>query len=898
MYSFAPLDDGHIRILDILPAVDVGAEIRCELHHREFEPGTYHALSYVWGGPIPHKSVYIDDKPVEVTPNLFMGLRRIRHPTDKISLWVDALCIDQKNDQEKMSQVKRMTEIYANAMTVFMWLGEEDDDSDLAMELLQCLEKMVAGAVAWTSGGHQVAFFEPGAPIGKSKMEYINLDLWGFLTTLRIRDFDRHWKALGPLFERPYWFRVWIIQEIVAASHAILCCGSQRTSWNALMAWVSRSEVLQHLDNLDEADRALRRANVFLKQYADLTHDIAFGKRPSLLEGLVRLRRFRATDTRDHVYAILNLVDHKGFEPNYTKRMPEVYKDVVKFVIEQDETLDFLSACKPSLAWSSLTELQSKLDFEAALARAALISDLPSPRENSPFDSQSNDLWDVRSMVTNLQEALQQVTESITEIDAICVETNASKKGGLDDIENIQRGSAAGKITSNRSSIQDTVEHCAHCMMRLGNSMKMILFMLDTLVRDEPQDAVDQSATMRGAELLKESLAKIGLDLQDFLNLRNMTLTTCQKAQDSWSQLRSCRPDLIPRHILGSHREKASEAMTQLGDAINRLKNSIFEPSEESSGPGPGKVGGTGDSNKVATATSATSQNPGNVEKGTENASESPEDLSGAPPGPLDVEKTAGDICSKGNAILKTISEVILPSWVPDWRQGNLEHGNLLLKRTDNCHYKAGGSKPYFYFPNDESVLIVHGVNLGRVQTTNRAEKESLQPALKRQWDFWVTASHPRNVYGGPKDQQEAFIRTLVAGRNEDGSKGTCGMTPQLLEDMFDLGFVETNGNKAESETISMTDINLALAPSSNEFKFGATDKGFMARVPIFSEDGDIVAVLLGAKAPIVLRRYAKLDAYLVVGECYVDGVMEGEVIAELTTGDRCLDELEDFRLV
>ncbi|KIW67178.1 hypothetical protein PV04_06449 [Phialophora macrospora] len=889
MYPFAALDDEHFRILDILPAVDMGAEIRCELHHREYKPGTYHALSYVWGSPMPHKSIYIDDQPVEVTPNLFMALRRIRHTTDKVCLWVDALCINQKDDLEKTSQVKRMTEIYAKATTVFMWLGEEEDDSDLAMALLQRLENDFVAMFDWEPHRDRTSVFGPFATTPFQSHSSNNSpgdfkeDWSDFLEAFRSERFDRHWRALECLFKRPFWFRVWIVQEIVATFRATLRCGSQAASWNFLMMVTPIFRALR-VHHREVTLGARLQVELVVKQYAELNFNIRHDEKPSLLEALVRLRRFQATDPRDHIYAILNLVNQKGFEPDYTKSMAEVYKDVVKFVIEQDQTLDVLSACKPSRSVGSLINLQSKLDFEESLDKVALMAKFPPSREDSPFDHQSSDLWSVRSIVTNWQEALQQVTGSIKDLDAICVEATASEKDGLDNAENIQRCSPTVKITCDRSSVQDTVTRGAQSLIRLGHSAVMVKTVFDALSLGESQNAVDENP-MKRAELFDESLAIIGLDFQGFKKLVGITLSTLQEAVDLWSRLESCRPGLVSGLMFDLHHARFSEVSTQIEDSLDRLKNALnryAKPGETSS-----------DWDKPTTATSVTSRQPGDVDKRAKDVSDSTEGLSDVPPEPPSFEKKAGEFHSKAKSLLKILS--ILPSWVPDWRNGTLEFEYLLLRNPDNCHYKAGGGKPSFYFPNDESVMIVDGVSLGRVQTMSAAEQKK-STDLKREWDFWVTASHPRHVYGGPKGQQEAFIRTLVAGRNADGSKGTCDLTAQMLEDSFDMGFVGTK--KAESETTPTNDMLIGLGSVWLFFKFGVTDQGFMARVPDLTEEGDIIAVFLGAKTPFVLRRYEKLDAYLVVGECYVDGVMEGEVIAELTTGVRCLDELEEFRLV
>jgi hypothetical protein len=69
-------------------------------------------------------------------------------------LWVDAICIDQSNIEERNHQVKLMDLIYKNAKIVFMWLGEEADGSDLAMEILSlCENQIVQGERVAAAGG-------------------------------------------------------------------------------------------------------------------------------------------------------------------------------------------------------------------------------------------------------------------------------------------------------------------------------------------------------------------------------------------------------------------------------------------------------------------------------------------------------------------------------------------------------------------------------------------------------------------------------------------------------------------------------------------------------------------------------------------------------------------------
>jgi hypothetical protein len=96
-------------------------------------PPPYEALSYTWGSGSETEIVRLDNLEAFVRPNLNSVLRRIRKDTEVRFLWVDALCIDQRNVIERNAQVARMRDIFAKAEQVFAWLGDEADDSDLAM---------------------------------------------------------------------------------------------------------------------------------------------------------------------------------------------------------------------------------------------------------------------------------------------------------------------------------------------------------------------------------------------------------------------------------------------------------------------------------------------------------------------------------------------------------------------------------------------------------------------------------------------------------------------------------------------------------------------------------------------------------------------------------------------
>ncbi|KAK4125812.1 heterokaryon incompatibility, partial [Parathielavia appendiculata] len=57
-----------------------------------------------------------------VTDNLHRLLRHLRLRDESRRLWIDQICINQKDEVEKGAQIRLMTEIYAGASPVVIWL--------------------------------------------------------------------------------------------------------------------------------------------------------------------------------------------------------------------------------------------------------------------------------------------------------------------------------------------------------------------------------------------------------------------------------------------------------------------------------------------------------------------------------------------------------------------------------------------------------------------------------------------------------------------------------------------------------------------------------------------------------------------------------------------------------
>lgn len=154
-YDYSSLSEhGNIRLIRLMRHKDKEAPIQCQLFQYPLqEPGQgpylYEALSYVWGSEEGKQPIYIQDsddkvgnsssgKPrcLHVTANLHAALSHIRDCLSDRVLWIDAICINQKDMIEKGQQVRFMAKIYASANRVTVWLGEAASDTDGAFEAL------------------------------------------------------------------------------------------------------------------------------------------------------------------------------------------------------------------------------------------------------------------------------------------------------------------------------------------------------------------------------------------------------------------------------------------------------------------------------------------------------------------------------------------------------------------------------------------------------------------------------------------------------------------------------------------------------------------------------------------------------------------------------------------
>jgi hypothetical protein len=129
VYEPLDLEQSQIRLLKLLPG-NGRQRIECASFTASLEEKgfTYEALSYTWGSKHTTDTILLDGKPFLVTSNLNDALRRLRHPDESRTLWVDAICINQQDNTERSQQVGLMRRIYNQASKVVIWLGSRKCD--------------------------------------------------------------------------------------------------------------------------------------------------------------------------------------------------------------------------------------------------------------------------------------------------------------------------------------------------------------------------------------------------------------------------------------------------------------------------------------------------------------------------------------------------------------------------------------------------------------------------------------------------------------------------------------------------------------------------------------------------------------------------------------------------
>jgi hypothetical protein len=386
-YTYEPLDTNKrsIRLLTLLPTEEYEAEIRCNIGIEELTwLSAYDALSYTWGPPSDNSPnlIYLNGYPTVVSRNLRSALRALRGPVRR-HLWVDAVCINQEDNDEKSKQVPMMDLIYGKATRTLVWLGDESEQSDLAMARLASFER-------------------------KEDLENIS---------------EAENEAIGRLLTRPWFSRVWVVQEFSLAKKVVFHCGSMSFLWSPI------EKVLRTLIRMNELSASSRReskipeteileklsgSQVLLRLLM-----VRMGISREIHGGFVRERSFHfllekhihleATRPHDRIYGLLALGKSMKVKLSnsptitYAESATNVNIAWAKWMVESSKKLDILFACQkttmePGLpSWAPSWKARDKESFVPNFSSAMLLFNAASGLRYIRYNLHSNKVGNLRS---------------------------------------------------------------------------------------------------------------------------------------------------------------------------------------------------------------------------------------------------------------------------------------------------------------------------------------------------------------------------------------------------------------------------------------------------------------------------------------------------------------------
>ena len=331
------------RLLTILPGLgEEGIATKSFTAELPVIPGSsprYDALSYVWGNQAEKRQISCNGQSIDVTLNLYSALVQLRSEHDEHVLWIDQLCINQDDPEERSREVAIMGQIYGLARKVIVWLGPSDSETSdiftLFRELLK-LRDFEASEVYYLALGersHQT--------LDSSHRTQDEVD--DARTRVRPRfppGAASIWKAVERFLDRPWFHRVWTFQEVVLSDACTVYCGPCRMSWSDL------SDACQAIHH-GGFDRYIGSKHCRVTLVQNQREILYAGERSSLRYMLVLNRDRDATDPRDKVYALRGMLDGvvaRSIHVDYCISLYEVYAKAAKTSIKQDGNLAVLGA--------------------------------------------------------------------------------------------------------------------------------------------------------------------------------------------------------------------------------------------------------------------------------------------------------------------------------------------------------------------------------------------------------------------------------------------------------------------------------------------------------------------------------------------------------------------------
>lgn len=452
---YAPLRDGEIRVIEIHPG-EFDAPLAGRLHVVSLDfayrsegdtldsinrakhtnnalslssgrPIRYTALSYTWGKSVFDQTMAFAQGSINITISLAAALRHLRPKDQSVFLWVDQICINQKDVADKVQQIPLMEKIFALSTNTVIWLGADDDDGSDPASAFDLMETVFARLQGTEARITPADFGRLGFP------DHNHRSWWNVIQLLR----------------RPWFTRLWTIQEAYLSKELFIKCGDSVACWDdfavwcymldecGLLQWLSENRALDRLYSNPSVEKMMpppNGAKVVNTIQRDRIQGLTLIQVPYLLEALVSTRYAQAAEPKDKIYGVLGMVEEK-LVPDYapTTSFRAVYHRACLTQL-------------PHLAY----ELMTCVDHEEPL-RPSWVPDWSEPRRTEALGyltsawtlyaagGANSDSWGTNSLMISLSDdkselsVMGKAVDTIAQLGAVCRDPKL-------DIENPQSG--------------------------------------------------------------------------------------------------------------------------------------------------------------------------------------------------------------------------------------------------------------------------------------------------------------------------------------------------------------------------------------------------------------------------------------------------------------------------
>lgn len=319
-YVYMPLQPGEYRVLQLRRRLPL-RRLRASMITTTVDASiSYEAISYTWGTARLTKSIIVDGKELEISANAHDILESCSSMWRSKAFWIDQVCINQFDSEEKAIQVSMMFSIYRRAAGVAAHLGFAPLASSAVAMLIELIEH---------------------SQYDVSALSFAILNQTPAISLL--------WAGLCEMLASPWFGRVWIIQEIAAARKVKVIYGSYALDWEVVMTALMvlcrpgfrdqiavssyGTKVFQSVDLMREIQVIKEETNEGDDSLETLIYKITpLGSLPQML---CRTAHFEATDPRDKIFAVQALArsDIIRVAPDYLKPVEHTYIDLAHHVL-------------------------------------------------------------------------------------------------------------------------------------------------------------------------------------------------------------------------------------------------------------------------------------------------------------------------------------------------------------------------------------------------------------------------------------------------------------------------------------------------------------------------------------------------------------------------------------